>query len=254
MAKTIKQYLAEHDDDPQAALAAAVADVGKRENQNSSARAFKRTYAPLVEAHKLPVDVDTDSEQEAGTLAARAIEKLSKPAPTPNEGDAPTREELDALQALLEEYAERTGIDLSAVAQSLPDNATDEQLAAAIDAAFQPLKALQTDAYEGRLTLMAQATGKDREALREVLDGKTVELRKVKGEDGTEQDVWGIPQGDAFKPLTELRSIQLLGTPTPEKPTPAPLPTTQRGGTAAPRTLTDEEIRAEIRARQDVDF
>ena len=84
------------------------------------------------------------------------------------------------------------------------------------------------------LTEAAQALGKPADALAEILEGKTLEKRTVKAQDGTESEQWGIPQGDTFKPLAELRSIQLLGTAQPDKPAPAPLPTGQRGGNAKP--------------------
>jgi len=84
------------------------------------------------------------------------------------------------------------------------------------------------------LTEAAQALGKPADALAEILEGKTLEKRTVKAQDGSESEQWGIPQGDTFKPLSELKSIQLLGTAQPDKPTPAPLPTGQRGGNAKP--------------------
>lgn len=250
MAKNFAQYMAENENDAEAALKAAIADVGRRENQNSAARAFKRAYSSLIESLKLPVDVDTDSETEAQTLAARAVEQISNPAPATDGDAAEAQETIDILRELLGEYAERTGIDpddiLSAL-EALPENATEQQQQDAIAGAFQPLTTLKQDAYEGQLTLMAQAVNKDREALREVLDGKPVELRKVT-QDGQETEVWGIAQGDEFKPLTELRSVQLLGSAEPPAPTRPAYPAQVVTG-SKPEAKTVETRAAELRGQ-----
>lgn len=144
----------------------------------------------------------------------------------------------DALTALLEEVQERAGLDLS----GLEAAKSEKEIQAALDAAFEPLTALKTQAQESAtlrrerdLTQAAQALGKPADALAEILEGKALEKRTVKAQDGSESEQWGIPQGDTFKPLSELRSIQLLGTAAqPDKPAPAPLPTGQRGGNAKP--------------------
>src|SRR5689334_779602 len=120
MAQTVQKYLDAHDGDAEKALAAAVADVGKRENQNTSARAFKRAYSPLVESLKLPTDVDSESETEAQTLAARALTTLQ--AKPDREADP---EALDTLRDLLDAYKEHTGIDLVGTLEAIPENATD---------------------------------------------------------------------------------------------------------------------------------
>lgn len=240
MAKSWNQYLEAHEGDAEAAGKAAVADIAKRENQNTAARAFKRAYTPLVESLKLPADVDTDSEGEAQTLAARALEGVSKPGK-----DEDAEATIDALTALIETYAEKTGIDLSAVLDGLPDNADDEAVNARIDEAFKPLSSLQSDAYNGKLAQAATALGKPADALAEILEGKTLEKRTVKAADGTESEQWGIPTGDTFKPLSDLKSIQLLGTAQPDRPQPAPLPTGQRGGAHQPVSAVQARIQAQ---------
>ncbi len=119
----------------------------------------------------------------------------------------------------------------------------------AFDEAEQVKQERDTLKRQADLTEAAQALGKPADALAEILEGKTLEKRTVKAQDGSESEQWGIPQGDTFKPLSELRSIQLLGTAQPDKPAPAPLPTGQRGGNApAPKTVEQRtaELRREI--------
>ena len=236
MAKNFAQYMAENENDAEAALKAAIADVGRRENQNSTARAFKRAYAPLVESLKLPVDVDTDSETEAQTLAARAAEQISNPAPATG-GDEAALELIETLQDVLSIYEEHTGIVLGDVLDTLPENASDSDVESAVTAAFQPLTALQERAARADLQDAAAALGKPVDALADYLEGKQWGVQAVKAQDGTEAQVWGIGTGEAFKPLADLPGVQAIGAVTPQpKPT---LPTTQKGGPAVQKSDAD---------------
>lgn len=249
MARNYQQYLDAHEGNAEEALRAAVRDVAQRESQNTAARAFKRAYAPLVESLKLPVDVDTDTEQEAQTLAARALDGLSKDG---------------AAQTLADVYAaalKAAGIDPDALLdrlQKLPEGASGDERAAAIAEHVKPVKDAAGRALELErkvsITEAAQALGKPADALAEILEGKTLEKRTVKGADGGESEQWGILQGDTFRPLSELRSIQLLAPAQPDKPAPAPLPTGQRGGNARPVDPVQARIEARKAAGTPVDL
>lgn len=87
----------------------------------------------------------------------------------------------------------------------------------------------------------AKVLNKPKDALAEILEGKTLTAQKGKAEDGTEVDVWGIGEGDAFKPLSDLKAVQYLASaPTePPKPPPAPLPLGGAGGKPQPKTAAD---------------
>ncbi|EYB69056.1 hypothetical protein DEIPH_ctg011orf0021 [Deinococcus phoenicis] len=242
MARNYQQYLDTHEGNAEEALKAAVRDVAQRESQNTAARAFKRAYSPLIESLKLPQDVDTDSEQEAQTLAARALDSLGQPA-----ADEETEAVIDALQAIIETYADATGIDLPALLDGLPESATDDDVTARIDEAFAPLTALQDRATRADLQDAAAFAGKPVEALADYLEGKTWGRRTVKAEDGSEREEWGIGEGEKFKPLTAVPGLQAIASVQPDKPAPAPLPTGQRGGTPKPKTA--EDIASEKRSR-----
>jgi len=154
------------------------------------------------------------------------------------------KEDAEAARLEADVYAtalEEAGLDpegLLSRLQKLPESASDDDLSAAIAEHVKPVKDAAGRALELErkvsLTEAATALGKPADALAEILEGKTLEKRTVKATDGSESEQWGIPQGDTFKPLSELRSIQLLGTAQPDKPAPAPLPTGQRGGNAKP--------------------
>lgn len=242
MPKSVQQYLDAHEGNPEEALKAAVRDVAQRESQNAAARAFKRAYSPLIESLKLPVDVDTDSEQEAQALAARALDGLSTP-------DADAQATIEALRDVLDIYADATGIDLGEVLGNLPDGASDEEVEARIAEAFKPLDELRHRATRADLQDAAAFAGKPVDALADYLEGKTWGKRIVKGEDGQEREVWGIGDGDNFKPLTDVPALRAIAPAQPDKPAPAPLPTGQRGGNApAPKTVEQRtaELRREI--------
>lgn len=95
----------------------------------------------------------------------------------------------------------------------------------------------------------AKVLNKPKDALAEILEGKTLTAQKGKAEDGTEVDVWGIGEGDAFKPLSDLKAVQYLASePTaPPKTAPAPLPLGGAGGKPQPKTA--DQIAAEKRSR-----
>lgn len=246
MPRSVQQYLDAHEGNAEEALKAAVRDVAQRESQNTAARAFRRAYQPLIEALKLPADVDTDSEQEAQTLAARTLESLSQ------SDDS----EDDAASILLAELVDRLKLDLAPL-EELADNATDAQVSAALDLALkpvtEPLGRVQTLEREQAVNKAAQAAGVPADALAEFLGDRVPVSRKVKGEDGTETDVYGLGEGESWKALGEFKTVQALAG-TGSKPEPKAAPTGVVGGKATPRVLTDEEYRAEIRARQDVAF
>lgn len=93
---------------------------------------------------------------------------------------------------------------------------------------------------ERDLTAAAQALGKPADALAEILDGKTLSSR-TEDRDGQQVSVWGIGEGDAFKPLSDLKAVQYLASAPTEapKPAPAPLPLGGAGGKPQPKTAAD---------------
>ncbi len=92
---------------------------------------------------------------------------------------------------------------------------------------------------EQAITKAALALGKPQDALAEILEGKTLTSRPVKAEDGKESQEWGIGEGDKFKPLSEMRSIQLLGTAEKPAEQPKAAPTGVVGGKNAPADPVD---------------
>ena len=151
---------------------------------------------------------------------------------------------VDYLRVLLDAYEDATGVSLGETLEALPESATDEQWEAAMTTAFQPLTALQDRARRADLQDAATALGKPVDALADYLEGKPWGAQTVKGQDGTEAQVWGIGSGDAFKPLADLPGVQAIGAVTPQpKPT---LPTTTKGNPpAAPSRVTVAEIAAQ---------
>ena len=240
MPKSVQQYLDAHEGNAEEALRAAVRDVAQRESQNTAARAFKRAYTPLVESLELPADVDTDSEQEAQALAARALDSLSAP-PADKEAEGV----IDALKAIIETYAEATGVDLLAALEGLPEDVADDAVEARLDEALAPISALKDRARRADLQDAAAYAGKPVDALADYLEGKVWGKRTVTAEDGSEREEWGIGEGEAFRPLTEVPALRAIA-PAAEKASPVPLPTGQRGG-SAPAVKTVEQRTAELR-------
>ena len=158
-------------------------------------------------------------DPEADDLDTRAASL--KDAGTAQQQAEAARIEADVYAAALE----AAGIDPDALLdrlEGLPESASDDDLTAAIAEHVRPVRDAAGRALELErkvsLTEAAAALGKPADALAEILEGKTLEKRTVKAQDGSESEQWGIPQGDTFKPLSELRSIQLLGSDAPTEP------------------------------------
>ncbi len=156
------------------------------------------------------------------------------------------KQERDALKDQLADSEKRTAPEGATVLTG--DDATAWQTfkerggLKAFDDAEQVKNERDALQREASISKAALALGKPQDALAEILEGKTLSTRTVKGEDGKEAEQWGIGEGEAFKPLSEMRSIQLLGSAEPApKPAPAPLPTGQRGGASQPGGIAREQ-------------
>lgn len=75
MPRTLQQYLDDHQGDAEKALAAAVADVAARENENGTARSFRRTFEPLLRELEIPTTQEgADQLREVLSGAGDSVE------------------------------------------------------------------------------------------------------------------------------------------------------------------------------------
>jgi hypothetical protein len=205
--KTPAQYVADHET-PEAAVEAALSDA---RGENSGARRFTRAYTPLVESLKLTTALsDDDADIEAARdLAREAIRTLGSEKPNPA---------LDATRALLGQIGERLGMDLTPVLNLKLDGLTAEQITAAqttaLDTVVQPVQARldRVDELEASTTRtkISAALKVPEDALSEWLGDRKPTLGKVKTEDGTESEVYGLGTGESFKPLSGFTTLAAL--------------------------------------------
>lgn len=139
MPKTPAQYLADHNDDAQAALAAAAADVAQRESENATARSFRRIFEPLLR------ELDIPSTAEG---AEQLMEALSQD--DNSEEFAALVEVVESLTGVLEDL----GIDF---------DVSEEELQAQLDALPEVFSsALETadefEAYQAQAELQELAS------------------------------------------------------------------------------------------------
>lgn len=198
----------------------------------------------------------SDTEQTELTLedAQAALRKVRK-------ADAAKRVKIDALEEQLEAGEAKLAALTAYEALGTPDDlkarlAAGDAASKALEESGVSLEELPARIKEAKeaatlrrerdLDKAAASLGKPSDALAEIVGDKPLSVRTVKGEDGKEVEQWLIGEGDAAKPLAEMKSIQLLGAAQPDKPAPAPLPTGQRGGTA-PTAKTVEQRTAEVK-------
>lgn len=225
-ARTPSAYLSDHDT-PEAAIEQAIADA---RSESAAARRFKRAYTPLVETLKLSPTIE---DSDDAVSAARDAAKDALSAATTAEPDTDT---LDTLRGLLDAYAEHTGIDLVTALEGLDEKATDEQVDALIAETFKPLTESQARVQTLEREVLAGQLKVSPDDLNDYLGNRQPVRRKVKAEDGTESEVAGIGEGDAWRPLSEVKAIQALAgatTTTAAKPEPKPLPVGGAGSKAA---------------------
>lgn len=228
--KSIEQYLQDAGNDPQTALSALHRDAERLDSRNLQARRKARVYDVLAEGLDLPADVGED-EAAVGEQAKRALARLEEA-----EGAA------DAAGALLEEMTERLGLDLSGLSEA----DSEEAVKTALDAAFQPLserleRADRAGETEAALTRnrAASAEGVPESDLTEWLAGRSL-TRQEQGEGDQKREVYGLMDGETFKPLSSYATFQRLkSAPTP----PAPIPTPAQQTTTTPsRPLTTADL------------
>lgn len=233
-AKSAAQYVADHDT-PEAAVDAAIADA---RSESAAARRFKRAYTPLVETLKLPANVeDSDSAIDAARDSARDALKAA------GEG-TPDTASANRLKVLTERLGAVFKLDTSTLA-ALPADATAEQITTAIDALLTPVgeRLGRTDTLEREVTVgkAAKFAAVEDADLLEFLGERVPVARKVKvkAEDGTEteEEQYGLGEGDNWKALTEFKPVQALaGTQSKDsgKPPVKNAPTGKIGDKSAP--------------------
>lgn len=154
--------------------------------------------------------------------------------------------QLEAFEAVLEGM-EGAGVkidDPSAVTAFLTDLPTRLERANTADA-------LERTVMTGKAASLSGVAEAD---LDEWLAGRPLIARKVKQEDGTEVDAYGLQVGEEFKPLDGFSTFTRLktGTVTPTVSPPRSAPTGQVGAAAKP--LTDAEFLDRKRAQSDASF
>lgn len=185
-------------EDAQEALKAARQQAASYRTKHGNAQNTIQRLTAALKAAGLDPDSDT-LEQDAAQLAEA--------------GDA--TEQLEALGVLSDLFADTlrlAGIepgDVVSAVQALPEDADDDALTAALSGLTAPLTAPQARLQQQERELAASRLGLSLEDLSEVL-GERQPVRQTVQRDGKEVEVFGIGEGDAFKPLDEMRAVQAL--------------------------------------------
>jgi len=180
MKKTWQDYLDEHDGDATKAGEAAARDVAARQGENATARAFHRTFAPILKELNIPA-----TDDGAATLHERVDAALDTSNRVPKDGLGLTAEQKtqwEAWQALTD-----------AAGQPLTPQAAQTELTQGRELSVTNQLREVTDASGAKLSVLQdRLRGTNlRVELREVQqDGKAVKVAHVieRGTDGKDAD------------------------------------------------------------------
>ena len=184
-------------------LVTAQGEAEKNAGESIRARVIAAAVEPLAEVLgiTLPPKGQRPAKDAQATLEAEVESALSG-----------IQGQEEAADAFLDTVIERIGIDPEAfhgAFKDLPEQPTAEQFTAALDAALEPVRAPQARLQQQERELAASRLGLSLEDLSDVL-GERQPTRQTVQRDGQDAEVFGVGEGDSFKPLDEMRAVQAL--------------------------------------------